>query len=138
MENATKLNLPVVWGGDMNIDLNERNDSFLRADLRELKPMMKNLIISNNLALINTQPTWFRPGRQRSLLDIYLMSHPFHVIKCNNVTNMLSEHDGVLLELNLSLEMRKAQFITTRDYRRMTWENMEPLVASNKDLTSNY
>merc|ERR1711954_344041 len=111
----------------MNIDLNEKNDAHLRADIRELKPMIKDLMIRNNLALINTEPTWYRPGRRRSLLDIFLMNHPHHVVKCNNVHNMLSEHDGVVLELNISLEMRKPQFITTRDYREMTWANIEPL-----------
>ena len=113
-----------------------KNDVSNRADLRILKPMLEQIIIKNNMALVNTEPTWFRPGKKRSLLDLVIMTHPQHSLSCKNVINILSEHSGVLLELNLALDVPRKQFITVRNSRNVNWDNLRPLIEDNDDLNS--
>ena len=126
----------MIWAGDINIDLNPKNDTNMRADVRELLPILNECINSNDLVLINKEPTWFRPGRKKSLLDLFLLDHPQHVLSCKNVINITSKHAGVLLQMNLNLEIQKQQFITVRNYRNITWENIEPILANDNDLNT--
>ena len=112
INNLTNLKIPLLWSGDINIDMHKKNDNHHRADLKAIKPIFVDCLTKNNLALVNKEPTWFRVGKRESLLDLFIVSHPHHVLNCNNVTNMLSEHAGVKLDLNISLELQKQQFIT--------------------------
>ena len=76
VKEVKKMKIPIIWAGDINLDMNPKNDTSKRADVKVLKPMLIDCMIENNLVLINKEPTWFRIGKRESLLDLYLLSHP--------------------------------------------------------------
>ena len=134
IKEVAKLKLPPIWMGDINVDMNPKNDVLSKPDLKIIKPMFEDILSSNSLAIINEEPTWFQPGRRESLLDLFVMSHLEHSISHSNVINVLSQHAGVILDLNLALSPPKKQFITIRDYSKITWTNLEPFIDANNNL----
>ena len=125
---------PVIWGGDMNIDRNIKNDINLRADLKELTPRFDDLLNTQGLVVVNKELTWSRPGRRKSLLDLFVLDNPQLVMKCINVVNIMSEHAGVSMTINVALKKKNQQFITTRNFKNLTWENLEPKIQEEKSL----
>ena len=134
VDNVNKLKLPIIWSGDLNVDMLKRNDNYHRADVRAVKPIFTDCLGRNNLAVMNKEPTWFRPGKRDSMLDLFILSHPHHCAKIANITNTLSEHAGVTIEVNLNLNTQKKQFITIRNNKNITWVNLEPLIDNNDKL----
>ena len=134
ISKVKSMGYPVIWAGDLNIDRLHKNDSSKRADLRVLTPIFDSFINDYDLVQFNKDATWFRPGKKPSLLDLFLLDNPQQVVSCSNVTNILSEHAGVLLTINIDLKHRKPQFITIRNYKNITWEKIEPLLDKENSL----
>ena len=95
------LGHPIILGGDMNIDRNPKNNINVCADLRELSPIQNDIINSSDLAILNKEPTWSRPGQRKSLLDLLFVDKPQMVLRCLNIPNSMSEHSGVKLKKTL-------------------------------------
>ena len=93
--------------GDFNIDRHLPNNLDGRQDLKLLIPIFKDCLARNNLQLINTKPTRHRYGQRSTLIDLIFVDNP---LKCNNwlnVTNLTSEHEGVLFDYCINDAMIK-------------------------------
>ena len=55
-------------------------------------------------------------------------------MKCINIVNIMSEHAGVSMTINVALKKKNQQFITTRNFKNLTWENLEPKIQEEKSL----
>ena len=126
----------LIWAGDLNCDKNQNNDPMTRPDIRVIYPIFNDIISNNNLAQMNHKNTWHRPGRKSSLLDLFFTDKPHRVTKVENTVNILSEHEGVIMHFDCKAQMRQKQFFIKRDYRNLTWENIENDVNHNPDLQS--
>ena len=118
----------------MNIDRNIKNDINLRADLKELTPRFDDLLNTQGLVVVNKELTWSGPGRRKSLLDLFVLDNPQLVMNCINIVNIMSEHAGVSMTINVALKKKNQQFITTRNFKNLTWENLEPKIQEEKSL----
>ena len=98
--------------------------------------MFDDIVNNNDMAMINKEPTWHRPGRRRSLLDLYTVDNSHLITKTENVTNILSEHSGVTIDIILSLKTAKKQFLMMRNCKNVNQENLEPLIKNNEDLNT--
>ena len=92
------LGVPVIIGGNINIDRNPANDPLSRPNLKELYPLLDDFIISNNLTQMNCKPTRHRHGQKLSLLDLFITN-------CSNKVN------GVQYVLNSLLPSTMANSI---------------------------
>ena len=102
--------------GDINIDRNVNNDPQDRNDIKALASIWEEFISDNDLTQLNFKPTWHMPGKKPSLLDLYYTNCPNLIDGVANVLNLLSEHDGVIINLHTQEKLLKTQFDTIRKY----------------------
>ena len=126
----------IIWGGDINCDRLPNNDNMLRPDLRVITPIMDEIINRNNLAQLNFDSTWHRPGKKSSLLDLFYTDRPERVSNVQNVTNICSEHDGVSMTYDMKVCIRSPQFQVIRKYQNFVWTNVETDIQTDADLQS--
>ena len=73
------------------------------------------------------------PGKKLSLLDLYYTNCPNLIDGVANVLNLLSEHDGVVINLHTQEKLLKTQFDTIRKYDNVTYDGIvEPMDTDNK------
>ena len=120
-------------GGDINIDRNKNNDPLSRPELRALAPIWEECITDNNLIQQNFKDTWHMPGRRSSLLDLFYSSKPELISNIENTTNLLSEHDGVSLNINTKEAQLKPQYEIRRSYKNVTSSNLLELLDENRN-----
>merc|ERR1712112_444009 len=99
-----------------------------------MSPIFDHIISHNSLAQMNFKNTWHRPGRKSSLLDLFYTDKPHRVTKIQNTVNILSEHEGVVMNFDCKAQMRQNQFFVKRDYCNLTWDRIEPDINNNHDL----
>ena len=132
--NQISKNSMIICGGDLNLDRNKSNDITKRPDLRVLMPVFNKCLARNDLAQINFLNAWHTLGRRSSLIDLFLTNKPQKITEVRNEVNILSDHEAVLIKVDCLKEMRRQQFITKRNHRNFTWENVEQIITSNDDL----
>ena len=74
------------------------------------------------------------PGRKSSLLDIFYSTIPDKADGIENVSNLLSEHDRVKLNLHTNEVRIKPQSDIERDYSQITYDNLINLLDENKNV----
>ena len=67
-----------------------------------------------------------------SLLDIYYSSIPQYIEGVVNIVNIMSEHDGVRINLHTEEKLSKPQFSTRRIYSKVTYDNLMLILDENK------
>ena len=73
------------------------------------------------------------PGKKPLLLDLYYTNCPNLIDGVANVLNLLSEHDGVVINLHTQEKLLKTQFDTIRKYENLTYDKIvEKMDADNK------
>merc|ERR1711954_407544 len=93
-------------------------------DLKALEPTWEQFISEFNMSQINFKPTWHMPGKSPSLLDIYYADCPNQIDCVKNVSNLLSEHDGVYMQIHTSEKVKKCQFKTMRKYEKVMYDTI--------------
>ena len=68
------------------------------------------------------------PGRKLSLLDLFYSTKPDKTDGISNVTNLLSKHDGVTLNLHNKETHAKLQFEVRRNYKDVNYSNLMELL----------
>ena len=68
------------------------------------------------------------PGRKLSLLDLFYSTKPDKTDGISNVTNLLSKHDGVTLNLDNKETRAKPQFEVRRNYKDVNYSNLMELL----------
>ena len=122
--------------GDLNIDQWQENDPMSRPELRALQPVLDDLILTNSLTLMNTEPTRHMRGQKSSLLDLVLVSDEYKIKGLKNLKTGLSDHDGVIFSYLVKSLVNKPQFTISRDYSQITASNLMPLIDNSHNLQS--
>ena len=68
------------------------------------------------------------PGRKLSLLDLFYSTKPDKTDGISNVTNLLSKHDGVTLNVHNKETCAKPQFEVRRNYKDVNYSNLMELL----------
>ena len=123
---------PVLIGGDFNIDRHLPNDPINRPDLKDLYPLLDDLITNNALTQLNTKPT--RIGHKSSLLVLLITNCPNKVNEVTQYPNSLSEHEAVEVKFHFNDIQIQPQFYMKCNYSNVIWANLEPLLTNSEGL----
>ena len=123
----------MIVGGDISIDKNLHNDPTNRPELKALTPIWDQCMLDCGLIQLNFKNTWHMPGKRPSLLDLYYTTKPQMISGVENVTNMLSEHDGVKLNLHTKNLRVRPQFDVVRNYKNVNYQNLMEELDENRN-----
>ena len=135
-QKATDSGSSIIIGGDINIDRHLPNDPLERNDLKVLYPILDDFITINNMTQVNWSPTRHRIGQKSTLLDIFISNCPGKINGVTYVPNSLSEHEGVLMTLHNEDIQIQPQFFSRCCYKKVIWNNLEPLITNSNILNS--
>ena len=120
-------------GGDINIDKNFKNDPMSRQEIKALSPIWDQCMLDCGLVQMNFKDTLHMPGKRLCLLDLYYCTKPEMVSDINNVTNFLSEHDGVTLNLHTKIIRYRPQSEVIRNHNEVNNSNLMNEFDENKN-----
>ena len=123
----------IIIGGDINIDKNLQNDPTNRPELKALTPIWDKCMLECGFIQLNFKDTWHMPGKRSSLLDLFYTTKPQMISGVANVTNILSEHDGVTLNLHTKNLKVKPQFEVVRNYKNVNYTNLMDELDENRN-----
>lgn len=103
-----------IIGGDINLDKNLHNNPMRRPEMKALSPIWDKCMLDCEYVQMNHTDTWHIPGKRSNLLDLYYCTKPDNVSGINNVTNLLSGHDAVMLNLHTKTIRNNPQFEVIR------------------------
>ena len=81
-----------------------------RQEFKALRPIWDQCMLDCGFVQMNFKDTWHMTGKRSSLTYLYYCTKPEMVSGINNVTNLLSEHDGVTLNLHTTITRNISQF----------------------------
>ena len=90
-----KLHSKGILGMDSNIDQLLVNDPLNREDICEMYLQYENLRNSENLIIINSEPTWYRAGCKSSLIDHIVTNIPENIVNIKTTRNIMSDHSYI-------------------------------------------
>ena len=96
--------------GDLNVDQWQDNEPLMRPEIKALQPVFDSIVITNGLKRMNNKPTRFSSFQKPSLLDVILSSDPQSISKVDNVKTGLSDHDGLICQINCKDVLARPQF----------------------------
>ena len=119
-------NLPgeTILAGDFNVDRFQPNNPERRNDLKLIIPEFEECLANNDLTLINSKPNHHRHGQRSTLIDLFIASKPLKCSSWKNISNLTSEHEGVICDYNINDALIKGQFRLVRDSRRLNLHNI--------------
>ena len=113
------------------MDKYKKGNPLSRPELKALSPIWDLCMLENNLTQINFKNTWHMVGKHSSLLDLYYCTAPEVINGVTNVTNILSEHDGIKLNIHTKEKHIKAQCIVKQIYTHLNYNNLMTLLDEN-------
>ena len=127
-------NNKILVASDTNLDMHDFSIT-AAPHLVEMRDSFHDLLVTQNFAIHNEEPTFFRKGSRPSFID-HLWSNMAHHIS-NVVTDhhpLSYDHKFIALTVGTSGDSPLPRFIQIRDWKGMSQINLKIAVESNENL----
>ena len=122
---------------DANLDLNDQNFPSSRYDVKDMQELYSNYLISNNLFLHNSKPTFHRKGQRSTLIDHIISNCQEKVNSVEQKRSNVADHDLISVKYHSKELSINPQFRHQRNLKNINRSNMINWLIKNEEKVNN-